>query len=207
MAVRVSRTRLGFRSAMGGLTAATAAALVVVGVSSAAATVPTCATVAPSVIQSELGVQVQPSPFNTLLKARDVQGSTSRSCIYVVTASRKLGPSFDGVASLTYTSSVSIRYISPATGSAWRTLITSIEDPSTAACTLAGLDCAKKGHALKPLTGIGTSAYWTQEGRQSSDVSTDLWVFVPGAAMIELSVPGKSLQHAEALAETIAGLV
>jgi len=162
------------------LAAAVVAAVVCVPLASAAPTnAPTCATVAPSLVKTTLGITVQST----------VQSSNS---------------AFSGLKYLlcTYAPTTFIEYISPASGTGWNTLTSQLKH-ATVLAAASGL-----GTAAFSGTGTNTSSTFVNgKSKMVTTKTTNLWVYVAGKAIFEISVGNGNLAREKVLALKMVKLV
>ena len=144
------------------------------------AAAPTCATVPSSTVQAALGGTMQGTPG---IGNSKIGGLAYLTCTYNATAN--------------------ITFISPTTSSAFASLLAML----------------KKATKVSTVTGIGTSAF-SGTGSNTSSTCTaggsckmvtvtaqNLWVYVAGKAIFEISVGKGSLSREESLAKTIIKLL
>lgn len=144
------------------------------------AAAPTCTTVSPATVQAALGGSMQATPGTSNSK---ISGLSYLGCTYSATAN--------------------ISFISPDTSSAFASLLAML----------------KKATKVSTVTGIGTSAFSGTGSNTSSTcvpggkctqktvTTQNLWVYVAGKAVFEISASGVTLGREESLAKTMVKLV
>jgi hypothetical protein len=143
------------------------------------AAAPTCTSVGPTLIKSALGATVETTPSS----------STS---------------SYGGVTTLTcgYGGSVTISFISPATASGYNLLMTTLKH-ATIETTVTGLGTA----AFSGTGSSTTSVYANGKSTTTTVATTNLWVYVAGKSIFEISVSKGSLTREKTLAKSMVRLV
>jgi hypothetical protein len=166
------------------LTAAVAAAVACVPAFSARAAAPTCSTISTALVKSALGIAVQPTASSS---TSSFGGHAYLDCAYGSGAS----------------TGASIEYISPYTSAGWSSLQSMLKKAAEAK-TVAGI-----GTGAFSGTGSSTIASNTPGGKtKMTTVTTEnLWVYVNGKAIFEISVPKGNLMREEALAKKMVPLV